>query len=291
MLGRRPYYEQSNGCAHESVDEIGQIFPEWGRRIRFIEGNSSGKLSMVSWGGYCCNDADVRFNDPEPLRKYADSKFLQVSGDHLQSYRYFLPYNSEILRILSFSPAIEATMEQHRQRIFGMDTHTHKLCVHTRTGDFSINHWITSLPFTEAATNFAASYLRSAGLVNTELALVLLGEDKAFLKNVTYDASLFSVLYSMPAMSRGEDMCFCARHCNSLLITAPSSTFAWWIGYFMSQSYNTPDGKGKIFYNSDFKTYAPYTHDNYPSEWIPLRLQQKKRKGKKNEGSGVVKIE
>uniref|UniRef100_A0A183BHU1 L-Fucosyltransferase n=1 Tax=Globodera pallida TaxID=36090 RepID=A0A183BHU1_GLOPA len=65
-------------------------------------------------------------------------------------------------------------------------------------------------------------------------------------------------------MSRGEDLAFAATACNSLLITASSSSFSWWIAYFM------PD-QSTIFYNSNFNdTY--YSRENFLPDWIPIQL-------------------
>lgn len=39
-------------------------------------------------------------------------------------------------------------------------------------------------------------------------------------------------------MSRGEDFCFAVNSCDSLLITAKLSTYAWWIGYLIKGKLN-----------------------------------------------------
>ncbi|KAI1728046.1 galactoside 2-alpha-L-fucosyltransferase [Ditylenchus destructor] len=81
---------------------------------------------------------------------------------------------------------------------------------------------------------------------------------------------LITRVYQPKQMSRLEDMCFASIYCDSLLITASSSTFAWWIGYLMDATRNSTIGS--VFYNSDFKATDNYNFDNFPSNWTPLKL-------------------
>nr|CAD2193237.1 unnamed protein product [Meloidogyne enterolobii] len=72
-------------------------------------------------------------------------------------------------------------------------------------------------------------------------------------------------------MKRGEDMCFAITICNTLLITASSSTFGWWIGYLLKQR------NAKVYFDADFSN-SIYKKDNYPSSWIPLIYNNKLKK-------------
>lgn len=40
-------------------------------------------------------------------------------------------------------------------------------------------------------------------------------------------------IYRLPLSSRGVDLHFAGSYCDSLLITASGSTFAWWMAFFM----------------------------------------------------------
>lgn len=84
-------------------------------------------------------------------------------------------------------------------------------------------------------------------------------------------------------MSRGEDMCFAIEHCHSYVITAPWSTFAWWMAFLMRESWLTgargrlPDEglEGVIFYNGHDER-NPHRSDahreSFPDVgWVPLR--------------------
>ena len=47
-------------------------------------------------------------------------------------------------------------------------------------------------------------------------------------------------------MDRGDEMCFGINSCDSLLLTAHMSSFAFWVGYLMPP-------KNPVFYVADFK--------------------------------------
>jgi hypothetical protein len=64
-------------------------------------------------------------------------------------------------------------------------------------------------------------------------------------------------------MSAGEDFVFATMFCDSLLITAPESTYSFFIAYFM------PDDS-QIFYNSHMALC--YDEDKFPREWVGLKL-------------------
>ncbi|KAI1715886.1 galactoside 2-alpha-L-fucosyltransferase [Ditylenchus destructor] len=74
-------------------------------------------------------------------------------------------------------------------------------------------------------------------------------------------------------MARMDDLCFATLYCDSLLITASSSTFAWWIGYLMEATSNPK--RGRIFYNSEFNAEMNVDLDNFLPEWIPVRQRRR----------------
>ncbi|KAL3079112.1 hypothetical protein niasHT_036165 [Heterodera trifolii] len=77
---------------------------------------------------------------------------------------------------------------------------------------------------------------------------------------------LLSTVYLPKSMPRANDFAFGTTACDSLLITAQSSTYAWWIAYLM------PDNS-TIFYNSKFEKGFPHTRDNFLAQWVPVQLR------------------
>lgn len=69
-------------------------------------------------------------------------------------------------------------------------------------------------------------------------------------------------------MSRGEDMALAVGQCHSFLITAPESTYSFWMAYLMPS--NAP-----IYYNGQFKQCKEEfrtTSDKMLPEWRALKL-------------------
>ena len=73
-------------------------------------------------------------------------------------------------------------------------------------------------------------------------------------------------------MPRGQDIYFSTKVCNSLIITASVSTFGWWIGYLLN------DINSKVYFYDDFNFRSIYQRSDFPSEWIPLKFNSKKKK-------------
>ncbi|KAI1698838.1 putative glycosyltransferase C06E1.7 [Ditylenchus destructor] len=182
---------------------------------------------------HCC-----RWDDPEKLRGYDKHKFLELNNWNLQHPKYI----EHIKNALNTS---------------------HKFCVHTRVGDFKSFGIESKLDFVNPAIAYVLNKLK--------VRKIRLGEDKDFIDSISYskmDKSSTSVFVSRP-LSRGDDLCLGMTYCDTLLITAPASSFAWWIGYLM------PEGSSKVYYNSDLEAYGQlntYEYDNFPSEWLPIRL-------------------
>lgn len=71
-------------------------------------------------------------------------------------------------------------------------------------------------------------------------------------------------------MNRGDDMCLGINHCNSMIVSASSSSFGFWIAYLMPD--NAP-----VFYNSQMTDNANHTKDVHDydavlEEWIRLTV-------------------
>ncbi|KAI1695830.1 galactoside 2-alpha-L-fucosyltransferase [Ditylenchus destructor] len=263
QLKRTPYIEESWQCMKDSHAEALEIFPEYGKRMRFVATNST-NLSKINFGSQGC----CKYDNVDRL-KNETNEYILLNSDYFQDYRYFNAVRNEIRFPFQWSKPVLSKVEKYGRFLFGPDS-SHKLCVHTRMGDF-VNFQISSKPnFTESALDFAyKNLLAQFGNVS----VVLLGEDKEFLLSIKYDETLNSQMYIPHKMSRGEDMAFATLYCDSLLITAQASTFSWWIGYLMRANWDPQ--VGRIFFNSDFKGNSPggtYSMDNFPPHWIPLRL-------------------
>jgi hypothetical protein len=102
------------------------------------------------------------------------------------------------------------------------------------------------------------------------MSIILLGTDKNFVEKIQVPINVR--IFIPRDLSRTEELYFGSHYCNSYLITASGSTFAWWMAYLMSEESQT-----RIFYNylsSRNKRFGKdsYDYDTYPAEWRRLRL-------------------
>ncbi|KAI1727173.1 glycosyl transferase family 11 domain-containing protein [Ditylenchus destructor] len=258
-LGRSPYYDASLSCMKSAKKEVEEMLPEYATRIQFFTPKPD-EEKTINFGDHCC-----RYQSTNMLQNVTE-KYVHLSGKYFQSLAFFRDAQDEIRAFFNWSEAARRNMSIYAAKLFGADN-SHKLCVHTRVGDFVGFKIQTKLNFTEMALEYSFSKVQEK---YTNVSVVLLGEDKKFLQTIKFDRRLITRVYQPTQMSRLEDMCFASIYCDSLLITASSSTFAWWIGYLMDATRNST--VGSVFYNSDFKATDNYNFDNFPSNWTPLKL-------------------
>ncbi|KAI1696682.1 glycosyl transferase family 11 domain-containing protein [Ditylenchus destructor] len=267
-LNRTPYYDTYYECVARLYKEIQDTFPNYRKFLR-LERRGIHEKTVVEFGKHCC-----RYDDPSRLKEI-NSQYLELSAIHLQSYKYFEHVFDEVREMFSFSDRLKEKIDSYSGKLFGNDTN-HKLCIHTRRGDFANTNTESKGQFTEKAAEYAASFLHEK---YGNVSVILLGKDKQFLRTVNLGRENISSIYIPDDMKRMEDLCFISRYCNSLIITAMHSTFSWW-GAFLMQSHkkiqktnDTDIARGYVFYDSSF-AFGGDLHDysNFLPEWIPLQL-------------------
>jgi hypothetical protein len=77
-------------------------------------------------------------------------------------------------------------------------------------------------------------------------------------------------------MPREQDIYFSTKICNTLIITASSSSFGWWIGYLLN------DLNSKVYYYNDLDDNKFYNRTHFLDKWIPLKFNLKTKKIYKN---------
>ncbi|KAI1701146.1 glycosyl transferase family 11 domain-containing protein [Ditylenchus destructor] len=273
-LNRTPYYDTYYECIPRMYKEIQDTFLYYKKFLR-LEHRWHNEKTVVEFGKHCC-----RYDSPERL-KSINTRYLELTARHLQSYKYFWPILDEIRELFTFRKVLNQKVDSFRDQLFGNDK-SHKLCVYTRRGDFTIQNVKSKSEFTAEATTYAASFLKKKF---DNVSVVLLGQDKPFLRGLNLTNENISAVHIPDAMKRMEDLCFIARTCNSFIITAPHSTFGWWGAFLSSGGKNDRNDKnngtnntgGHVFYNSDFaggdpQNYNLHDYSNFLPDWIPLRL-------------------
>uniref|UniRef100_A0A914H5H1 L-Fucosyltransferase n=1 Tax=Globodera rostochiensis TaxID=31243 RepID=A0A914H5H1_GLORO len=226
-------------------------------QIKYIKANETENETFFvkSFAPGCCT-----YKDPQKAFSMIKEKYIKVMGNYFQSYKFFEKQRTEIRQIFQFGEEICKTVDTYQREFFD-DDHTHKFCVHVRLGDFEKTGIESKNDFTELGIEFGFKYLKKKF---DNISVVLLGAEKQFLMDLKIDRQLISNVFLPKAMSRGEDLAFAATACDSLLITASSSTFSWWIAYLM------PD-QSTFFYNSNFNG-TKYSRENFLPDWIPIQL-------------------
>uniref|UniRef100_A0A183BVY8 L-Fucosyltransferase n=1 Tax=Globodera pallida TaxID=36090 RepID=A0A183BVY8_GLOPA len=208
--------------------------------IKYIkpEEKKNETFDMKGFAPGCCSYEDPQKRAVSRIKE----KYIKVDGYYFQSYKFFETRRAEIRQIFQFGQGVCKTVETYKKELF-QDDKAHKFCVHVRVEDFKNFGIESKKEFTEHGIEFGLKYLKEK------------------FDNISV---LISNVFLPKAMSRGEDLAFAATACDSLLITASSSTFSWWIAYLM------PD-EAMIFYNSKFEG-TPYVRENFLAEWIPIQL-------------------
>ncbi|KAI1715865.1 glycosyl transferase family 11 domain-containing protein [Ditylenchus destructor] len=274
-LNRTPYYDSYYECVVRLYKEIQDTFPNYKKFLR-LERREINEKTVVEFGRHCC-----RYDDPNRLQSIS-AQYIELTGIHLQSYKFFEHVFDDVREMFSFSDRVKEAVDSVRYKLFGNDTN-HKLCVHTRRGDFANTNTESKGQFTEESTVYAASFLQKKF---GNISVILLGKDKPFLRsvNLTRENIHISSVYIPDEMKRMDDLCFMARSCDSFIITAAHSTFSWWGAFLMESNRkltfanNTKNNDinlagGHVFYDSDV-SFGGDLHDdsNFLPEWIPLRL-------------------
>ncbi|CAI5445139.1 unnamed protein product [Caenorhabditis angaria] len=193
------------------------------------------------------------FEDLGILRKNENASLIYSTGHFYQSYKYFDEFREEVLEMVA------------EKKDFGkLPVDGTKICIHIRRGDFlDGQHHSTQTNFTLAAYNFILETEKP-----TDPKIIIMGDD------LKYEQSLFPKNSSnvfISNLSPSDDLIYAKYHCDITLITAPSSTFGWWISYF-SKSQKVYYQDIRVTNDVNFKKGELEPLDFYPPNWNSLIL-------------------
>ncbi|KAE9547006.1 hypothetical protein FO519_009782, partial [Halicephalobus sp. NKZ332] len=197
-------------------------------------------------------------------------KYIKVTGNYMQSYKFFHEFRDEIRTIFECGPTVKESIDDFAKKLFKKDN-SHKLCAHVRRGDFIRDLMLESKEnFTIPAIDYAFNYVKEK-INNSDISIVFIGNDHDFIKNLSIEEVGFKNIYIPEPKPRGEDMCFGINYCDSMIMTASGSTFAWWISYLMKPG-------SLIFYNSQVTDHGSFTKDihdfdTFLPDWIMLTVE------------------
>uniref|UniRef100_A0A914MIL7 Alpha-1,2-fucosyltransferase n=1 Tax=Meloidogyne incognita TaxID=6306 RepID=A0A914MIL7_MELIC len=183
---------------------------------------------------------------------------IKIKGNYLQSYKYFNNYIGEIKEFYKFKENIQKGGELIAKKLFGNGTKGFKFCVHIRRGDFIKIGQASKKQFTNKAINFLIPKLEKK-FNQKNISIVLFGKDKNFINELEIDKKY--KIYMPEINNSGVNMYFAINYCNSYLITASSSTFAWWIGFLM------PEEVPIFYYNCHLECIHIKKKDYFLPKW------------------------
>ncbi|CAL2043195.1 unnamed protein product [Caenorhabditis brenneri] len=259
------------------VKSIQPIFPNLVDQIqlKILQPNSTKIVNLNN--AACC-----KFDDPSKFSNSSDQN-LYLKGNYFQSYKYFDHLRSEIrnwLRPTSLAKSLAGILFPQGMRKDFI------ICPHIRRGDFKTDgiHEPSDASFTRAATDFLVEHYKKS---HDKISVAVLGNDLQFAYTIFQDklgspssaipnsynftvpgsSPEYQVLVS-PSFTAELDLAFSRSYCDVTLITAPSSTFGWWLSYLAKDTAvtyyrNITETKDKV---------AKEMNDNdfFPPNWIML---------------------
>ncbi|CAJ0584744.1 unnamed protein product, partial [Mesorhabditis spiculigera] len=182
---------------------------------------------------------------------------LLGTGRYFQSHLYFSHLRTEILKWMQPSKNVTAEAEKVLRK---RDVSGNVLCVHARRGDFIHGQ----------ADKIGTVFLFSndPGWLNSTFSAVFHGANR-----ISNGYKTSSLRYIFPdTKSNFVTLVLAHFYCNRVLITAPPSTFAWFMGFLAA------NGTGKVHFSETYaKPGGGLEKQLIPSEfflpdWVPLRM-------------------
>ncbi|CAJ0922732.1 unnamed protein product, partial [Mesorhabditis belari] len=248
--------------------DIKEYFPELIDRLKFVIKLPKAKSINLHTNG-CC-----RFSSLNELMKL-DDQYVIGNGMYFQSHLY-----SSHLRdlFLEWTKPTTMAMDEKKKSFPPEKIKGKVLCVHARRGDFRYARrpMASQANFTRYATKFILEkYLLNQS--SNQSTVILFSNDLRWMNKTFSDvfigAESGDVNYLMATnVTPLSTIIISRQYCDNLIITAPASTFAWFMGFMAKE------GKARVFYSEPFaKSSGNLVPDFRPSEfhlphWIPLRI-------------------
>ncbi|EFP00259.1 hypothetical protein CRE_18691 [Caenorhabditis remanei] len=263
-LNRIPTFFIENGHHKKMLERAMNTMPGLVDKFLIINGSVPDSIRNTSFHGVCCT-----YDNPIRLEKNPD-EYLHLTGIFYQSWKYFPGMREEFLSFLSNSAENSNFGNLPRS-----DANTHVTCIHARRGDFlEVGFYGADPVFIRNAMKFIDDREKDT---RPNKKIVIFGDDAKFMKKV-FDGSVYStdgVKEANHYVSKNTptaDFIYSKYHCDVVLISAPHSTFGWWMGYF---------SKGQKVYHMDIRFTNDWVYekgeinikDFYLPHWQALKFQ------------------
>ncbi|CAI4230028.1 unnamed protein product [Auanema sp. JU1783] len=281
--GRTPFLNPGNGALMQLLQA--NILPRFDKLLDNFELKlmQPELYTHVIFNRICC-----RYDPVERIAWY-NSSVVHLQGVYFQSFKYFHKYRNSVRTWLT--PHWLA-MKRAQSLVPETSLKNFKICTHVRRGDFVSDgmHRPSDVNFTHEATEHL---VRKYQQHHPNISVVVLGNDPlwaqmAFAERMPQVIQMFPLFFESvqmrkrsnlnyditfaPTLTPEIDLAFSRQFCDAVLITAPSSTFGWWLGYLAKD-------KADVYYRDITQTSDQVLRqlepaDFYPPEWIMLRSNQ-----------------
>ncbi|CAJ0591775.1 unnamed protein product [Cylicocyclus nassatus] len=219
-LNRTHYipYEIHRNHVMEYLCQMEKVFPRL--KETYILAERETKQTIVPFSYWCCN-----YIDPS-MYSGNTNQFLLLDFKYGQNPKYFADYIVDVRAILQFSKEAE---KNGSDILLLLQNYSDSMCVHTRMTDFVIRNASTKMNETVKAAN---SIAKKKNLSH----FLIFGDDMNFMvklsKTLAKDSGWRK---NAKAICYGEymDLYIASQLCASFLVSAPRSTFGWWLAFFV----------------------------------------------------------
>ncbi|EFO86885.1 hypothetical protein CRE_04874 [Caenorhabditis remanei] len=266
-LHRKPAIFIEDSKYHSLVNGVRKVMPGLLNEFQIFDRPVFPEAKNELISQKCCV-----FDNPSKLENIT-SKYLHLTGHFYQSWRYFDQHLSEIKSfvkpLLDFSPLPES------------DENNFITCIHIRRTDFvDGQHHSSNVTFFKPALEFIQSRERERN-GRKNMLTVLMGDDPNFEANI-YENTVIAdkrteiknaAEYFVSKNSPDNDLAFSRYHCDTVLITAPSSTFGWWLGY-LSKRQNVYYQDIRSTNDVNYKKGELNPDDFFVPRWTSIKLDE-----------------
>ncbi|CAJ0608155.1 unnamed protein product [Cylicocyclus nassatus] len=242
-------FQEPRKYVEEQLVKLERIFPRLKQTYALAENGTEEK--RVHFAGSCCS-----YDDPRRLRNVTD-QFLLLQFYYGQNPRYFESYLEDVRDILQFS---EEVIRNGTEKLQTLKSHSKSMCIHVRRGDFIVRNIATDFNITIKAAN---SIARKKNLSR----FLIFGDDQQFMADMS-QAIIKQGAWRNDAVVASNfeeymDLYVASQICSSFLIAAVTSTFGWWLAFFVQD-------QNAVYYLDDTRPHA----DKVPSKELFLKTWQ-----------------
>ncbi|CAL2036570.1 unnamed protein product [Caenorhabditis brenneri] len=267
-LHRKPAIFIEDSKYRALVDGVRKVMPGLLDQFQIFDRPVTKEATQVMLSDICCV-----FDDPKRLENIT-SEYLHLTGHFYQSWKYFDKLRAEVQTFvkpsMDFNPLPKS------------DSNNFISCIHIRRTDFvDGEHHSSDIKFIKPALEFIKEKEKQKGSGNKRMLTVIMGDDPKFEEKMyenTVRASKGAQVkenteYFVSDNSPHDDLAYSRYHCDAVLITAPSSTFGWWLGYI---------AKGQSVYYQDIRSTNDVNYkkkvldpdDFFVPRWTSIKLDK-----------------